>query len=320
MIQKEEKLRINNISDKPTRLNFNLAGIKRLVLLPDYSFINGSLPVGSVTVYGRDNHKINPNHLGQDVGCGMLLGIIKKFPMGKMKDIINDVAGELLSQYNYDELGYLGGGNHFITLYEVNESKDPRLNLGDRLILIHSGSGKKGIDLSKNNQEFTEYLDEYKEVSDYAKKNRKAILDIFKKYSKSKIEIILDNMHNSIEVSNEEIIYRKGAIKAMPGEYSIISSSMSGDALIINPKESIVSLDYSLPHGTGRTISRSEAHRKMFFLNGFPKNIYIPHFLSAENLTNELPPCYRTLEEILPYLEPYVEAKARLSPISSIMA
>lgn len=320
MVQEERKLRINNISDKPTRLDFNPTAIKRLILLPDYSPINSSLPVGSIAVYGKDNHKINPSHLGQDMGCGMLLGIIKNFHMERIEDIINNVAGNVLYHRNYDKLGYLGSGNHFITLYGVKESKDPRLNLKDILILIHSGSGKKGIDLYKNNQEFNIYFERYKEVLEYARKNRKAILEIFKKYSKSNVEILFDKVHNSIEVTNEEIIYRKGAVKVMPGEYSVISSSMSGDALIVSSKESIRDLDYSLPHGTGRKVPRSEAHEKMFFLDGFPKSIYVPYFLYAENLNGELPPCYRTLEDILPKLEPFIEAKARISPISSIMS
>jgi hypothetical protein len=74
-----------------------------------------------------------------------------------------------------------------------------------------------------------------------------------------------------------------------------------------------------MSHATGRKISRSESKKEMFFLGGFPKNVYIPYFISAENLNEELPENYKTIEETLKKIEPYAKVVGKLTPKSSVM-
>lgn len=311
------KPKIINLSNRHLNINFDTRCMKELYFLPDYSESNGKLPVGTVAVYEKSSHKINPEYIGSDIGCGMLLAKFTK-KLEKLYKLANDISTDL--HFKETDLGSLGGGNHFVTIYKIKNSKSEKFKSDENLVLIHGGSRTYGIDMYEEGFSGKDYFIEQKKIIDYAKNNRLHILEIVKKFGKIDMEIILDKYHNFVEENDSnEIIYRKGAVKVMPDELSILPSSMSDEALLVKAGQKVSEIKYSLPHATGRKLSRSEARRRLIFLNGMPDNIFIPAFMTAEYLATELPQCYRKIDEVYPMIKDYIEIEARLEPETSIM-
>lgn len=313
-----KKPTILNLSGSPLRINFDIRNIKKLILLPDYSPSRGKLPVGTVAVFDKNKHKINRDYLGTDVGCGMLLAKIKNFKAEYMKQIMCDVASEIILN-RQNGFGSLGRGNHFITLYQASNPRSEGLKDGDYFFLIHSGSGEKGRDFYDSNLSSEEYLAMQYDVLEYARKSRLSLARLIEEKSGSPLELLFDRPHNTIESNEEELTYRKGAVKMHPGEIGVLSSSMAGEAYLIRAKDSISDLSYSMSHATGRKISRSEAKKERFFLNKLPNDVYIPYFISPETLNTEFPQCYRTIDEVAKSLDKYVDFIDCLNPKATIM-
>jgi hypothetical protein len=317
--ENEKKSKFINLSGNYVNLPFNpkkLKGLVKLAVLPDYS-PNKGLPTGSVAVFDEKEHEINSSYVGPDVGCGMFFGKFS-YPLVDMENSTNGIASRVFDNAS-GKLGSLGGGNHFVTLYRVSDSNNPSFNVGDETVLIHTGSRKKGVDLFNKNLSGEKYLKEHDKTVKFAKDNREAIFDIVQKETGNKIEFISDNPHNYVENENGLVTYRKGLTKVQKGELTVIPSSMGGDAALVRAKDNISELVNSLPHGTGRKISRSDSKNERFFLDGFPEGVYLPYFLSPEMLITELPANYRTLEEALSLIKNYISVEAIMTPISSIM-
>jgi len=130
-------------------------------LMPD-THSGYSMPIGGVC---STKGKIVPQFVGFDIGCGMCAyktdfkkdevfnasqeiydGIKKKIPLGftthKRKQVLEidlpltDIANTALNEVGFNQIGTLGGGNHFIEVgYDENE---------DVWVVIHSGSRGMG--------------------------------------------------------------------------------------------------------------------------------------------------------------------------------
>ncbi|MFH1440078.1 MAG: RtcB family protein [Candidatus Woesearchaeota archaeon] len=313
------KGRLINLSNMPLNLPKTLTDFKKIVVMPDYS-PNHGLPTGVVAIFDKEKHDkkggINPEYLGNDVGCGMLLA---KFDLElvDLEDITNQIASRLMGIRK--GMGSLGGGNHFVTFYQVSESSVDSLQFNDWVVLIHSGSRNMGRRHYQTKSIGSNYLEEQQAVIEYAKNNRKKLLYIVEEICSQDSKLLVDRVHNFIEVSNSEVIYRKGAVKVESGDLTVIPSSMSGYATLVMANENIGTLEYSLPHATGRRISRRDAKQHSYFLDGFPSGIYVPYFISPEGLNEELPENYRKLDEILGKIAGYVSIKATFIPKSTIM-
>ena len=311
--------KIYNLYGGPLNLSFDpkkLDGLVKLVIFPDYS-PNKGLPTGSLAIFDENKHKINSEYVGPDIGCGMVLG---KFlaPLVDMEHSTNGIASRIFDNYA-KTTGSLGGGNHFVTLYKITSSENPNFKPGDEMVLVHSGSRQRGVELYERNLSGEKYLKEQDKTIKFGEDNRKALLDIVQEETGKPVEPISDKIHNYAEKENGLVFYRKGLIKVKPGELTVIPSSMGGNAVIVKAKENISELFNSLPHGTGRKISRSDSKKEMFFLNGFPEGLYFPYFLDVEDVNSELPQNYRDLDEVLPSIKNYISVEAVMKPISSVM-
>ena len=307
-----------NLSHKPLKIGGIKKGLSKLITLPDYCPSRGLLPVGIVAIYDRENHEISSDYLGPDVGCGMTLARFKNQPLEDIEDVTNRTALILMDQTK--GLGSLGGGNHFVDIYQVKDIKpDLGIDKGDHLTLIHSGSRLEGQKVFDEGITGLEYLGEYGYLTSFGSMNRKAILKHIEKASGNKLDIVLDQPHNTLEINKNNIIYRKGAVKLMPGEVGIIPSSMNGEAVLVRGKNKISELENSMCHGTGRKVSRSVAREKQFYLENSTSGVYIPYFISPENIATELPQCYNNIKDILPIIKDYVDVVGKLSPKSAIM-
>lgn len=302
--------KIKNYSRKPISIDFDIRKIKEIVFLPDYCrSTKGALPVGSVAVYDKNRHVLNPAYLGTDVGCGMRLSELENVTAEEIPELTNIMAEYFLNHPK--GLGSLGKGNHFLTFYKSGEKI---------CALIHSGSREKGIELFKRNLRGDLYFQEHEKVREYAQQNRATIQKRLEDLTGKKTKTILDSSHNFVEVNGEEIIYRKGATKVMAGELHIIPSSMGGDAIIVRGNHQLVDLRNSLPHGTGRKMSISKAREQMFFEDpDTMKDVYFPYFLSLESVSTSLPQCFRNIEETNMILGQYYNIIETLSPVASLM-
>lgn len=144
-----------------------------IAIMPDTHAGKGSC-IGFTQKINKENPRVNPNMVGVDIGCGMLVlkisaeagkqffnkpGLEKfdkvmhtKVPSGmnhrktlhKFARDFSEIK-ELIADADYDKelyaMGSLGGGNHFV---EIDKDEN-----GDYYIVIHSGSRHLGIAVAK---------------------------------------------------------------------------------------------------------------------------------------------------------------------------
>jgi len=216
----------------------------------------------------------------------------------------------------------LGGGNHFI---EIDEDEDQEI----LYLTVHTGSRALGREIclyhqSKINKE-QKYLDgddmyEYYFDMIFAQKfatmNRTAIISYI--VSEAGLEFdnskIIESIHNYIDF--EDMIVRKGAIKANKDQKCIIALNMRDGILLCEGKGN-EEWNYSSAHGSGRIVNRGKAKDK-FSLKQYVddmKNVY-SSCISKETI-DEAPRAYKNSEYIKSALSDTVDiithAKSRLN-------
>tara|TARA_Y100000310_G_scaffold162223_1_gene162184 strand:+ start:4403 stop:5323 length:921 start_codon:yes stop_codon:yes gene_type:complete len=304
-----------NLSDARINGNLDKKGLKKLIVLPDYCPGRDKLPTGSVAVYSKDEHTPSSKFIGPDIGCGMTLAQFDRDVID-VEHITYLVANELKAVDT--ELGSLGGGNHFINFYQVVSADALDLKQDDVLALIHSGSRLKGKKIFEEGLVGDEYIREHNGAVEFGEKNRSRLIDLVQNCSNAKLNLLLDLPHNTLEVTDSDFIYRKGAMKLKSKEYGVIPSTMGGEAVLIRGTDSIEELENSICHGTGRKISRSDSKNMEFDSTSLRKKIYIPNSISDSSLRTEAPHCYRGLDEVLPKLHKYASIVGRLKPLSYV--
>ena len=191
----------------------------------------------------------------------------------------------------WNQIGTLGGGNHFIELC---------LDEADRVwLMLHSGSRNVGNRigevsiatarrlaerndihlpdrdlawLAEGSAEFDRYVEALRWAQDYAKLNREVmlhrVLGALRRYFPRDIavaETAVDCHHNYADLEEhggERLwITRKGAVSARRGELGIIPGSMGARSFIVRGKGNAASYR-SCSHGAGRAMSRNEARRR----------------------------------------------------------
>lgn len=176
-------------------------------------------------------------------------------------------------------LGTLGGGNHFIELsLDSKNNYWLTVHTGSRMIgnitnyyytMLANGykpfkENPESLDINKtlNGENFRNYVDDVKTIQDFAKANRKKIIEtIVKTLSETNPTTIIDQIesaHNYLDFKGNTAILRKGAISAKLDELLIIPINMRDGSLIckgLGNKD----WNYSAPHGAGRRLSRTQA-------------------------------------------------------------
>ncbi len=312
-IEPQARNQIYNLSKLPI-----LAG--PLAVMPDCHFGKGAT-VGSVI---PTRGAIVPASVGVDLACGMIaqplnltasdlpdslheirLRIEEDIPVGFSKDVIKgshwlghtewlEENAKHLSAVSriewgkvWNQLGSLGGGNHFI---ELSLDENNRVWL-----MLHSGSRNVGKTVAEyyinkakeqasqrhdslpdwdlawlddSTPEFQEYAFALEWTGKYASENRRrmlvTILNILSHYFGRNVESnsgIINVHHNYIVKEGDIWITRKGAISAKEGEMGIIPGSMGSKSYIVRGKGNPDSY-CSCSHGAGRRMSRGEARRR----------------------------------------------------------
>jgi tRNA-splicing ligase RtcB len=202
-----------------------------------------------------------------------------------------------------DQLGTLGGGNHFIELQRCEET-------GTLFVQVHTGSRGFGHGLATNYFEMAkaehperganidlgyfapddkhhrEYLNAVAAGGNFAIINRlvifEAVAAAFRKVFREELELVYEISHNLVQAEEHpELgkvwVHRKGATRAFPGGHPalvgtewerdghpvLIPGSNRDWSYILRPRPGAVHSAFSVNHGAGRRMSRGEAVRTL---------------------------------------------------------
>lgn len=277
----------------------------KVVFLPDACPGKSPLPTGTAVLTRQSDWR---RFAVSDCGCGMTLvrSAVEASDLDEAR--WNKVANYLRA--NKGGLGDLGGGNHFLDAIVPYDD-------GPLHFLIHTGSRNESGHVDNLIGAPDSFDKEFNRVVRWAGDNRAAIHDRIKSVF-GEAELLLDLPHNTYELLSEgSVIIRKGSVRLLPHELSVLPSHMSGDVVLIRAKDAVGSILNSMSHGTGRTMSRSDCKpiADTYDFAALRKSILIPDGVENTSLRTDGPFAYRNLDECLALIKDYVEVITRFGVI-----
>lgn len=252
-----------------------------------------------------------------------------------------------------EQLGTLGGGNHFI---EICIETDARTSKGEAMdppvwIMLHSGSrgtgniiGRHFIGKAKNLMEkmhitlpdpdlaylvedgpyFADYRKAVNWAQDYARENRAVMLERVLAAMRRTIAVpftvdeeAINCHHNYVEQENHfgENLYvtRKGAVRARKDDLGIIPGSMGQRSYIVRGKGNAESY-CSCSHGAGRVMSRKEAGRR-FTVEDLKQQTAGVECRKDAGVIDEIPGAYKSIDQVMDNQSDLVEVVAVLKQV-----
>ncbi len=212
-------------------------------------------------------------------------------------------GGQGRPERGMDQLGSLGGGNHFIELQRAEET-------GTLFVQVHTGSRGFGHGLATNyfelareerpqeitdidlgyftpeSRHYKDYLNAVAAGGNYAILNRliifEQVAEAFREVFGEELELIYEISHNLVQQEwhpefGDVWVHRKGATRAFPaghpalkntfweetGHPVLIPGSNKDYSYILRPLAGAERSGYSVNHGAGRRLSRSAANRTL---------------------------------------------------------
>jgi len=260
------------------------------------------------------------------------------------------------------QLGSLGGGNHFIELQREVDS-------GELFVQVHTGSRGFGHGLATNyfelareekpdqikdidlgyftpeSNHYRDYLNAVAAGGNYAILNRliifEQVAEAFRETFGSDLELIYEISHNLVQKEwhpdfGDVWVHRKGATRAFPAGYPLlhgtiweetghpvlIPGSNKDFSYILRPLAGSVKSGYSVNHGAGRRLSRSQAAKTL------SQRKVDDEYAEAGILVNtdgrvpidESAECYKSSEEVVKAVldAGLAEVEYKLWPVSSL--
>jgi tRNA-splicing ligase RtcB len=246
----------------------------------------------------------------------------------------------------WNQLGTLGGGNHFIELC---------LDEADRVwVMLHSGSrhvgktiGETAIDLAKReaqrlernlpdrdlawldegSAEFDEYVEGLRWAQDYAALNRDLMLHAVLKalhaafgrdIATAESAVNCHHNYSSVEEHFGQTLWitRKGAVSARTGELGIIPGSMGARSYIVRGKGHAAAY-CSCSHGAGRRMSRGAAKRAYSLADLRVQTAGVECRKDA-GVLDEIPGAYKDIDAVMAAQAELVEVVHRLKQVMCI--
>jgi len=164
-----------------------------------------------------------------------------------------------------------------------------------------------------------DYLHDMAITQQYAQLNRETMLRIICQSMGITPNNVFQTIHNYIDISETDVILRKGAVSARKGERLIIPMNMRDGSLICEGKGNADWL-YSAPHGAGRLMSRHDANQSIT-LEEFQtsmKGIYSTSI--CKETIDESPMAYKPMQEIIECVQPTVEIQKIIKPVYNFKA
>lgn len=302
-------MKIQNYSAEPIHKLYSWIpnGLKaeEIIFFPDACPGKSPLPTGTVV---KTKQKDWRKFAISDCGCGMLLAKSRLKLSDFNKETWDLVYKDLKN--NKGKLGDLGSGNHFLDA--LRSYDDDAL-----YFLIHTGSRNESKLVDHLVEKPKEFDTTFASVCNWAANNRKAVLGIVEKHF-GKTEVLIDKNHNHFEIIDDYVIIRKGAAKLKEGELTVIPSNMIGDIVTVRGTKMANSVYNSMCHGTGRTMSRSDAKlmSQDYDYETLRQEIYIPETIKNDSIKTDAPFCYRDLDTCLELIPDLVEVEQRFKPIA----
>jgi tRNA-splicing ligase RtcB len=246
--------------------------------------------------------------------------------MAERLDRIRERRPKLKGKDPQDQLGTLGGGNHFV---EICLDTD-----GKVWVMLHSGSrgignriGEAYIELARDDMrrhfinlpdrdlaylvEGTEHFDEYVEAmswaQEYALENRRAMMESILAVMHEALPpftagaVAVNCHHNYVAREHhfgEEVwLTRKGAVRAGVGELGIIPGSMGARSYIVRGLGNPESFE-SCSHGAGRRMSRAQA-RKHFTVDDHVQATADVECRKDASVIDETPAAYKDIDAVM---------------------
>lgn len=241
----------------------------------------------------------------------------------------------------HNQMGTLGGGNHFQELCVDTE---------DRVwILLHSGSRNIGNEIAQrhmavarelpHNQDLphrdlsvflsgTPEMDAYRRdltwAQEYAARNRAVILALVCKAVRDEFDGLTVRFDEPISCHHnyvaEEIIdgipmlvTRKGAVRAGAGDLALIPGSMGTRSYVVRGKGNPASFQ-SASHGAGRRMSRNAA-KKQFTVADLVKQTEGVESRKDAGVIDEIPAAYKDIDQVIAAQADLVDVVATLRQV-----
>jgi tRNA-splicing ligase RtcB len=238
-----------------------------------------------------------------------------------------------------NQLGTLGGGNHFIEVCLDTEQKV--------WLMLHSGSRHIGKTLADHHCERAQRLNHNQGLVDrdlavflagtpqfeayrhdlfwaqrYARFNRAIMLhllsDVVRRFfprvtMKPAISCHHNYVAEEVHFGDELLVTRKGAIRAGAGDLGIIPGSMGTKSYIVRGLGNEASFQ-SASHGAGRRMSRSEAKRR-FTLADVRHQTQGVECRKDPGIIDEAPKAYKDIDRVMEQQQDLVEIVAELKQL-----
>ena len=278
---------------------------ERVVFLPDACPGKSPLPTGTAVFTKQSNWR---KFAVSDCGCGMRLLKTELHAHDLTQATWDAIA--MAIKNNKGKLGDLGGGNHFLDALLPYEK-------GHIHLLIHTGSRQESGLVDNLVDKPAQFDREFERVIEWAAANRAEIQKTLERQI-GKTEMLLDLPHNTFEKLDAGVIIRKGSVKLQPGELTVLPSHMSGDVSLVTATKWVSEILVSMSHGTGRTMSRSDAKgaARQYDFSELQRKVMMPTFLNPASLITEGPFAYRELDDCLALVDGYIEEVKRYSVIA----
>lgn len=243
------------------------------------------------------------------------------------------------------QLGTLGGGNHFIELCLDTEDRvwlmlhSGSRGIGNQLATLHIAKAKKlahNADLPdpdlavflSGTPEMAEYRRDLFWAQQYAALNRKVMMQLYRET----LDIFFPRFnllngggpptaiwchHNYVaeekHFGEDVLVTRKGAIRAGAGELGIIPGSMGTRSFIVEGLGNQDSFE-SASHGAGRRMSRGQAKRE-FTLENFAEQTRGVECRKDESVLDEIPGAYKDIGQVMENQKDLVKVVAELHAV-----
>jgi tRNA-splicing ligase RtcB len=238
-----------------------------------------------------------------------------------------------------EQLGTLGGGNHFFELCLDTEDRvwimlhSGSRNIGKELAEIHIGKAKK---LAHNRDlpdrelavflagtaEMAAYRRDLFWAQRYARANREVMLGLAVAALREHLPTLATEEaifchHNyvaeEVHYGQEVLVTRKGAIRAGRGELGVIPGSMGTRSYVVRGLGSAEAFE-SASHGAGRKMSRGEAKRR-FTVKDLARQTEGIECRKDGGVLDEIPGAYKPIEQVMEDQRDLVEIVAELRQV-----
>lgn len=330
-------------------------------LMPDVH-AGYSLPIGGVVL--ADN-MIFPAFVGYDIGCGVCAiattftrsdiqahtqeifeSIYKYVPVGFQhsssqaewdyeKYPMTSTTKAIFEKNGLNQLGTLGGGNHFIEIGYDDEDKiyviihSGSRNVGHTVathyMKLASGTGKAKegcYGFSMSSQEGKDYMMDQMFCLEFALENRVQILDkvclAIQEYANGNMlwDSLINRTHNHALVTQDGVIHRKGATHAEAGMFGVIPGNMRDGSFIVRGKGNLDSL-WSSSHGAGRVLGRKAANEAVDIDEFISEMQGITAKVDKDTL-DESPMAYKNIYEVMEQQKDLVEVVKHIKPLINV--